>query len=166
MPASFKFYGIPDDVQDTEIFVFSPNTYQFIYTRFLYSDPECTNRIGSAYYDLLSHNFNDNNSLSGNAFIKFFPNSGVPQGDDNILVISGTNFNKVVNGKLKDGTYTFQVNSTLSSGEWSGQVGYVTEVKSTENGLNFFTFNFPLPTLTYTNAFNSLPQPSTAPFPA
>jgi hypothetical protein len=73
----------------------------------------------------------------------------------------------IVDDFLIDGTYIYQVNSTLSNGEYSGQVGNSTFVRNRKDGLNDVNIvNFPLPILTYTNAFNSLPQPSTAPLPA
>jgi hypothetical protein len=82
-------------------------------------------------------------------------------------VISATNVNKIVNGDLIDGTYTYQLNSTSSSGEYAAQVGYATSIRNKKDNLNdVTTINFPLPIVTYTNAFNSLPQPSTAPLPA
>ena len=76
--------------------------------------------------------------------------------------------NKIINtNNLIDGTYTYQVNSTLSSGEYAAQVGYATSIRNSKDNLNDVTvINFPLPIVTYTNAFNSLPQPSTAPLPA
>ena len=44
---------------------------------------------------------------------------------------------------------------------------YAVSIKNQKDKLNeVTTVNFPLPTVTYTNAFNSLPQPSTAPLPS
>ena len=167
MPATIVFYTDPNDVQDYEQFVFSPNTILSYFTRNVYSDPQCTKIIGTIFYETYDHRFSGNSVLYGNVFIKFFENSGFPYGDDNILVISGTNVNKLVNNFLIDGTYMSQVNSTLSSGEYSGQVGNSRTIRNIKDGLNdVSTVYFPLPILTYTNAFNSLPQPSTAPLPA
>ena len=167
MPASFTFYNKPNVVEEFETFVFSPNTNVIYYTINIYDSIECTNIIGIAFSEIYNHTFSGNKSNFGNTFIKFFENSGLPYGDDNILVTSGTSVNKVVDGRLIDGTYIYQVNSALSSGEYSGQVGNATCVRNRKDGLNDATIvNFPLPILTYTNAFNSLPQPSTAPLPA
>lgn len=167
MPATIVFYTDPNDAQDYEQFVFSPNTILTYFTRNVYSDSECSKIIGTEFYETYGHRFSGNSVLYGNVFVKFFENSGFPHGDDNILVISGTNVNKYVDDFLIDGTYTYQINSTLSSGEYSGQVGNSTFVRNRKDGLNDVNIvNFPLPILTYTNAFNSLPQPSTAPLPA
>jgi len=167
MPATITVYSKPDDTQDFERFASSPNTYTDYFTRNIYDNPECTRQIGVGFYESNTHIFSKNICVYGDVFIKFFENSGFPYGDDNILVISGTNVNKVINNSLIDGTYTYQVNSALSSGEYAAQVGYATSIRNRKDNLNDVTvINFPLPTVTYTNAFNSLPQPSTAPLPA
>lgn len=167
MPATMTLYSKPTDVQDYERFVSSPNTYIDYFTRNVYNNPECTRKIGVAFYESTFHTFSKNICVYGDTFIKFFKNSGFPYGDDNILVISFTNVNKTVNGDLIDGTYTCQLNSTSSSGEYAAQVGYATFTRNTQSGLNDVTIiNFPLPIVTYTNVYNSLSQPSTAPLPA
>jgi len=167
MPATMTLYSKPDDAQEYERFVSSPNTYMVYFTRNVYDNSECTRKIGVAFYENTFHTFSKNICVYGDVFIKFFKNSGFPYGDDNILVISATNVNKTVNGDLIDGTYTYQLNSTSSSGEYAAQVGYATSIRNKKDNLNdVTTINFPLPILTYTNAFNSLPQPSTAPLPA
>ena len=167
MPAKIVVYSKPTDIQDYERFVSSPNTYMDYFTRNVYSSPDCTTIIGVAFYESTFHTFSKNLCVYGDTFIKFFKNSGFPYGDDNILVISGTNVNKIVKNDLIDGTYIFQVNSAFSSGEYQGQVGNATFTRNKKSGLNDVTvINFPLPIVTYTNAFNSLPQPSTAPLPA
>ena len=168
MPATIVFYTNPSDVQDYEKFVFSPNTTLTYFTRNVYSDPQCSKIIGTKFYETYVHNFSGNSAIYFNAFIKFFENSGFPYGDDNILVISGTSVNKTrPDNLLLDGTYIYQVNSALSNGEYSGQVGNCRHIVNREASLNnVTTVYFPQPILTYTNAFNSLPQPSTAPLPA
>lgn len=167
MPAKILLYSKPTDVQDYERFVSSPTTYIDYFTRNVYNNPECTTMIGVAFYESTYHIFSKNLCVYGDVFIKFFENSGLPYGDDNILVISGTNVNKTVNSDLIDGKYIYQINSAFSTGEYQGQVGNATFTRNMQSGLNDITIiNFPLPILTYTNAFNSLPQPSTAPLPA
>ena len=178
MPASFVLYSKPDDAQNLQRTTLTQDSTLTYYTRDVYNDPACnpSNLIGSCFYETYSHVFNNNLDpksygtnlvLYGNIFIKFNSNSRLPSGDNNILVLSGSNCNKFVNGTLIDGLYKGQVNSFLSTGEWAGQVGYSEQVRDRAHKLNDkTTVNFPLPIVTYTNDFNSLPQTSTAPLPA
>ena len=71
--------------------LFLPTTYTDYFTRNVYDNPECTRQIGVAFYESKFHTFSKNLCVYGVVFIKFFENSGFPYGDDNILVISGTN---------------------------------------------------------------------------
>lgn len=164
MPATIVIYNKPV-IENLETVALLPSTNFISYKLKFYDTKECTKQIGAGFTQAYAHNFDADSAQYGNTFIKFFENSDLPYGDDNILVLSGTFFNKYSQNGSVDGTYTHQVNSALSSGEYSGQVGYAQTVK--KNGSNdATTINFPLPTVTYTNAFNSLPQPSTAPLPA
>ena len=171
MPATIgPIYSIPDDAQDFEAFSFSKNTILTYFTRNVYSDPECKKLIGVAFYETYIHSFAGNRCAYGNIFIKFNENSGYPYGDDNILVLTATAMNKLIPGTLRliDGTYVGEVNAELSTGEYAGQVGNFENIRNNKAGLNdVTTIKFPLPIVTYTDAFNSLPQkPSTAPRPA
>ena len=105
--------------------------------------------------------------LTGNSYVKFNELSGYPYGDDNIFSFTFTFFNKLdfTTGLLVDGTYT-GISNAYSTGEYANQVAYGQLIRDSSQKYDKETVNFPLPTLTYTNAFNSLPQPSTAPLPA
>jgi hypothetical protein len=105
--------------------------------------------------------------LTGNSYVKFNELSGYPYGDDNIFSFTFTIFNKLdfTTGLLVDGTYPSNSNA-CSTGEYANQVAYAQLIRDSTQKYDKVTVNFPLPTLTYTNAFNSLPQPSTAPLPA
>jgi hypothetical protein len=105
--------------------------------------------------------------VNTNSYIKFNELSGFPYGDDNILSCTFTYVNKVdlTNSQLLEGTYTGASNS-CSTGEYLNQVAYSQFTRDNSQKYDKVTVNFPLPILTYTNAFNSLPQPSVAPLPA
>jgi len=166
MPAKFSIYNKPV-IEDLETVAILPSTNFTSYKLKFYDTQECTKQIGVGFTQVYTHNFDLDNANYGNTFIKFFKDSGLPYGDDNILVLSSTVFNKYGSGGSVDGIYNYQVNSALSSGEYAGQVGYAVSIKNQKDKLNeVTTVNFPLPTVTYTNAFNSLPQPSTAPLPS
>lgn len=119
------------------------------------------------YTSIINNNDITTDDITTNIiYIKFNELSGVPYGDDNILVLNKTTYNKYTNNILKDGVYTNIVNPSQSTGEYANQVGYEIYVKDSTKVFGSYTIKFPLPTVTYTNAFNSLPQPSTAPLPA
>ena len=110
------------------------------------------------------------------SFSRFNELSGFPNGDDNILSLTTTFVNKLTDSSLpilkedsllilKEGTYTLNYNP-LSIGEYANQVCYAQFTRDNSQTYDKVVVNFPLPILTYTNAFNSLPQPSTAPLPA
>lgn len=168
MPASFILYTLRDEYIDFEQIDISSTTYQLFWGKNVFSDPECTNKIGQFFTENNIHSWGESNftTYSSN-LLKFFENSGLPYGDDNILVSNLTTNNKYIPGSgLLDGTYIQQVNTFLSTGEWSGQIGYATITRDSTKIYDKAEVNFPLPVVTYTNAFNSLPQPNTAPLPS
>lgn len=57
MPAKIVVYSKPDDAQDFERFVSSPNTHADHFTRNVYNSPDCTTIIGVAFYKFTSHTF-------------------------------------------------------------------------------------------------------------
>jgi hypothetical protein len=65
----------------------------------------------------------------------------------------------------KEDTYTLNYNP-LSIREYANQVCYAQFTRNNSETYDKVVVNFPLPTVTYTNAFNSLSQLSTAPLPA
>jgi hypothetical protein len=103
---------------------------------------------------------------SQKTFIKFNEYAGVPYGDNNILVTTMTRYNDIKNTILVDGVYNIIVSQSESTGEYANQVGYIEYVKDSTKIFVKQTLYFPQPIVTYTNAFNSLPQPNTAPLPA
>jgi len=173
MPAKFTVYvqiasASSPRLEDEKV-VLSPTTYIEFFKKLIYNDPECKNEpIGIKTYQSLVHTFPTGKPIVDlTTYYNFNEKSGLPYGDANILITSQSIGNYYVNGKKPEGDYYEQVNSTLSTGEWSGQVGYVKQNKKNANSIsNKYEFNFPLPIVTYTNTFNSLPQPSTAPLPA
>ena len=171
MPAFFSvFWKIADTKVSPVVLYESADKSSSVYRRewsvYDSSNSKTAKVIGSliSVYEATT-TANDQRSVVS-SFFKFFENSGLPYGDDNILVAETTLYNKYVNGVRADGLYTHPVNQSLSSGEYANQVGYATYVKDSSKVFAEFTFNFPLPVVTYTNVFNSLPQPSTAPLPA
>jgi len=171
MPASFTVY-INDTQMEYEKVVLSPTTYIEFFKNFLYKydDPECKKEpIGILAVEQSVHIFPTGNMIqNGNAYNNFYSNSGLPYGDANILIVSFSNSTNLLNNaSSQDSSYSQQVNPILSTGEWSGQIGYENAtIDKTNPKISKHEFNFPLPIVTYTNAFNSLPQPSTAPLPA
>ena len=169
MPASFTYYFKVSDTKQTPIFLYESPNYEIYKRSFpIYnSDNLETSVIIGNYTVIYTSILNENEDLitTSQAFTKFFENSGVPYGDNNILVTNITRVNKVFNRVVADGVYQFKMNGSLSSGEYANQIGYDTYIKDSTKIFASHTIYFPLPVVTYTNAFNSLPQPSTAPLP-
>jgi hypothetical protein len=175
MPAQFNCYSKVSEVaQPATIITETPDKKYIVFKReypiYNSDNIETAIRIGtntSIYTVTISANNNDNIATL-QAFFVFNEYAGVPYGDENVLVVNYTTVNKidVSNLTLKIGNYTTALNSNLSTGEYANQVGYREYFKTVTKLFNEFIFYFPLPTVTYTNAFNSLPQPSTAPLPA
>ena len=166
MPASFTFYNNSKEYLNLKISTSEDGVTSRTFSKIIYNSHDLDKSIGIATY---SYNFqydsNNNVYNYGNMFIKFDNNSGFPNGEDNILVLSSTSVNKFdKNNESVDREFTQQINQSLSTGEYSGQIGY--SDTSRRNGVVTRNVYFPQPILTYTNAFNSLPQPSTAPLPA
>ena len=92
------------------------------------------------------------------------PNAGIPSGsiDFTLNYYNETTFTS--NPSENIGSYTNGLNAPVSTDAYCNQVGYVTKTKSSSQ-FRTYLFNWPLPVVNYTNAFNSLPQPSVAPLP-
>jgi hypothetical protein len=168
MPATIVFYREAIAPPKTILYE-SPNKNYIIYQRYnpLYSNPECTDIIGNQT-TIYTTTFNvDDEITSVKLFLKFNEISGVPYGDDNILVVTNTRVNKINGDIFIKNIYTGVVSTNESTGEYANQTGYYNYYK-TDSEYNSYKYEvfFPLPIVTYTNAFNSLPQPSTAPLPA
>jgi hypothetical protein len=170
MPAEITFYRLKEPT--TTILYESPDkTYiisKNIHDIYNSDDLETALIIGQSTA-IINKIINETDLVtSSTIFRKFNEQSGVPSGDNNILVTSTTQYNKFdEDGKvIKDGNYIDCVASEQSTGEYANQVGYVERVVDSVKGIVKSRLVFPLPILTYTNAFNSLPQPSTAPLPA
>jgi len=168
MPATIVFYR--EDVTPPKTILYeSPDKKYIVYQRYtqIYGNPECTDIIG--YQNIIyTTTFNEVDEITSiKLFLKFNEKSGLPNGDDNILVVNNTRVNKISGDTFIKNIYKGVVNSFESTGEYANQVGYYIYYK-TDAIYNSFKYEvfFPLPTVTYTNAFNSLPQPSTAPLPA
>jgi hypothetical protein len=145
----------------------------------VYDSETLTKKIGVASVTytldkLIDVNYKEYNTIIVNTFIIFNDNTSFPNGNNNILVFDATYVGDIFNLSdlsssnfaLLDGFYKSVVNTSLSTGEYANQVGYRETVKDASKNFVKNTVYFPLPTVTYTNAFNSLPQPSTAPLPS
>ncbi len=175
MPAVFVLYNKRTDIQNYENFVFSPTTNVTYFTRNVYSDPECTKLIGKIFQESYLHVFAGTNICTwGNGFILFNADAPLPSGNNNVLVLQGQTMNAIKNGALADGTYTYTVNSGLSTGEYQSQIGYATLVRDSTKIYDQTTVEFPFPTVTtneqfgvqtvsWTNKYNNFTQPNTAP---
>jgi hypothetical protein len=171
MPAEFTFYKLKKP--ETTILYESPDKTYIIFKNIhdIYNSDDLKNAtiIGQSTA-IINKILNETDVVtSATIFRKFNEYAGVPYGDDNILVTSSTQYNKFdKDGKvIKDGNYIECVASDQSTGEYANQVGYLERLVDSVKGIDKFKVVFPLPILTYTNAFNSLPQqPSTAPLPA
>jgi len=171
MPAQFSFYiKIADTKTDPIILYESPDKNYISYKREipLYnSDSLETAKVIGIETVIYTNIINVSGSInSSKTFIKFNEVSELPYGDNNILVHTRTGYDDNKNTILVDGVYLFIVSQNESTGEYANQVGYIEYVKDSTKILAKETCYFPQPILTYTNAFNSLPQPSTAPLPA
>jgi hypothetical protein len=174
MPAEFTVYvKISDLIKPPTILYESPDKSYSVYKRIvtLYNTDSLATAIEIGirtimYTSIMNDLTNNINSVT--VYDRFNELSGLPNGDDNILVVNGTRYGDIyINKVLKDGVYTNIVNTSQSTGEYANQVGYLTFIKDSTKTFASLTFKFPLPILTYTDYFNSLPQkPSTAPLPA
>lgn len=171
MPAQFSFFCKTADTKVAPtIHHESPDKSYVIFKRTLpiynTDNLKTTQIIGSytAMYTSVSNP--DDLFTSTQNIIKFFENSGLPYGDDNILVTTSTKSNKVENNIVIDGKYTLIISANESTGKYANQVGYNSYTKDSSKIFIKHDVYFPLPILTYTNAFNSISQPSTAPLPA
>jgi hypothetical protein len=173
MPAEFTVYvKIADLVKRPTILYESPDESYSVYKRIvtLYNTDQLASAIEigirTIMYTSIMNNFT-NNINSVTVYDRFNELAGVPYGDNNILVVNGTRYGDIyINKVIKDGVYINIVNPSQSTGEYANQVGYLEFNKDSTKTFASLTFKFPQPILTYTNAFNSLPQPSTAPLPA
>ena len=170
MPAEFTFYKLKKP--ETTILYESPDKTYIIIKNIhdIYNSDDLKNAtiIGQSTA-IINKILNETDVVtSATIFRKFNEYAGVPYGDDNILVTSSTQYNKFdKDGKfIKDGNYINCLASEQSTGEYATQVGYVERVVDSKKGVDKFKVYFPQPILTYTNAFNSLPQRNTAPLPA
>jgi hypothetical protein len=145
----------------------------------VYDSETLTKKIGVASvtyttYTIIDVNNEQYNTIIVNTIIIFNDNTSFPNGNDNILVFDATYLGDIYslsdlsssNFALLDGFYKSVINTSLSTGEYANQVGYRETVKDVSKNFVKNTVYFPLPIVTYTNAFNSLPQPSTAPLPS
>jgi hypothetical protein len=177
MPAEFTVYfKISDSIKPPTILYESPDKSYSVFKRItpVYNSDslETAKKIGirTLIYTSIINDYDDDtkddNITAVTSYYKFNEFAGVPYGDENILVVNSTRFNDFINRKLKDGIFRPIVNPSQSTGEYANQVGYAKVTRDSSKVFESFEFKFPLPILTYTNAFNSLPQPSVAPLPA
>jgi len=171
MPAQFNyFFKIADTKVPPTIFYETPDKNYAVFERVfpMYnSDNKETAKVIGKYTATYTTITNAEDVITSTKnFLKFNKDSGVPYGDDNILVTTNTRYNKVTDKIQADGKYIIKVSPNESTGEYANQVGYVEYDKDSSKIFAEQTVYFPLPIVTYTNAFNSLPQPSTAPLPA
>jgi hypothetical protein len=167
MPASLVYYSEKTSSNIQPEFISGELDYALFQDFFNLYD-ENNNVIGSeTTLGTFVRNPSGDIIINTNSYIKFNELSGFPYGDDNILSFTFTYVNKVdlTNYQLIEGTYT-GVSNACSSGEYANQVAYSQFTIDNSQKYDKIIVNFPLPTVTYTNAFNSLPQPSTAPLPA
>jgi hypothetical protein len=186
MPAEIVFYfrNLPKNYngkKPSRVLFETPDKSYCIVRKTLnvYDSETLTKKIGVASVTytldkLIDANDEIQNIIIVNTVIIFNDNASFPNGNDNILVFDATYAGDVYNLSdlsssnfaLLDGFYKSVVNTSLSTGEYANQLGYRETVKDVSKNFVKNTVYFPLPTVTYTNAFNSLPQPSTAPLPS
>lgn len=171
MPAQVSFYIKISDTKTKPIILYESSDKNYIiYKREmpLYDSDSLENAKVVANQTVIYTNIiNVDDLINPNTtFIRFNEILGVPYGDKNILVTNFTNYNNIKDKIMVDGVYKFNINQSESSGEYANQVGYIEYIKDSSKIFAKQTVYFPLPTVTYTNAFNSLPQPSTAPLPS
>jgi hypothetical protein len=182
MPAEFTFYfkDLPQNYNGAPPYIVvyeSPNKEYLIVKKTLniYDSESLTTIIGicSVTYTnfiIIDKNLKQYNSTSVNTSIIFNENASFPNGNDNVLVFEATYIDSIdlspSNFGLLDGYYKSVVNTSLSTGKYANQAGYRETYKDSTQDFVINKVYFPQPILTYTNAFNSLPQPNTAPLPA
>ena len=170
MPAEFSYFTKREDYKTKTILYESPDKNYIIYKKVinLYNSDDVENAkiIGVSTNMYTETTDADDIVTSTKTYRKFYENAGVPYGDNNILVTNNTRYNKYTDYILKDGIYTNIVNQNESTGEYANQIGYLNYPKDSSKIFIGHEVYFPLPTVTYTNAFNSLPQPNTAPLPS
>ena len=170
MPAEFSYFTKQEGYNKKDILYESPDKNYVIYKKVinLYNSDDVENAKVIGVRTIIYTQTTDADDIvtSTTNYTKFYENAGVPYGDNNILVTNNTRYNKYTDYILKDGIYTNIVNQNESTGEYANQIGYLNYEKDSTKIFNKGTYYFPLPTVTYTSAFNSLPQPSTAPLPS
>lgn len=127
MPGSFTFYVPRNTFYNRELTTISPTSSELQINFYVYSDPALTNKIGDLFSNTFIKSWDGNLLTDNTTFIKFLANSGVPYGDNNILVGNLTTKGKLNLGSgLVNGIYYQQVNTFLSIGEYAGQSGTAT----------------------------------------
>jgi len=171
MPAQFTFYTkiSESNAPPTIYYESSDKKYKtFGRTSNIYNneDLETCKIIGTKFviYNTILVDDENIQAFTSTSY-KFNENSGLPFGNDNILVVDSKFWNGVINNITTFGIKIASI-STSSTGEFANQTGYEEYIKDGKKIFAQTTIYFPLPIVTYTNAFNSLPQPSTAPLPS
>ena len=178
MPASICYYRAKDTTTLDVDFISSDLDNSFGKTLQNLYDVD-GNLIGTENVLLQGVKFaSDDVIVTYTSFNRFNELSGFPNGDDNILSLTTTFVNKLNTDDgslpvlkednllmLKEETYTLNYNP-MSTGEYANQVCYAQFTRDNAEQYDKIIVNFPQPIVTYTNAFNSLPQINTAPLPA
>lgn len=174
MPANFKFYVNNASEKSVVIMMTSDSNATTQVSAPVLGSEDDTDIIGTLFAVKTWNKDAYGNELSTfEWYIQFFDNSGLPT--NSTLKLLFTWFNqttgvenpteKIPNGQTSV-VYTGSVDSLGSSGEFLNQSGYCNKTNYSTKSFRLYEVYFPQAVVTYTNVFNSLPQPSVAPLPA
>lgn len=172
MPANFKFYVDKASEQVVVISTSDSNATTQVSAPVLGSEDK-TDIIGTLFaIKIWNKDAYGNEWANSQWYIQFFDNSGLPT--NSTLKLFDALFNQTT-GK-ENPTETIPVDQTSvvvtgsvdplgSTGEFLNQPGYFNKTNYSTKSFRLYEVYFPQAVVTYTNAFNSLPQPSVAPLP-
>lgn len=174
MPAKLKFYVNEDNEQAVVIMMTSDTNATTQVSIPVLGSEDDTDIIGTLFtIKTWNKDAYGNEWVTFEANIQFFDNSGFPT--NSTLQLNFTFFNET-NGTINPTEVipygktsiiaTGSVNSLVSSGEFLNQSGYCNKTIISTSPFKLYEVYFPQAVVTYTNVFNSLPQPSVAPLPA
>jgi hypothetical protein len=173
MPAQFTLYSdknseiLVSSVQDV---IGYASTYTTVLTGNVLNAASNSNKIGDYIVTKVA-----SQDASGNVWSQFdysfqitSPNDGIPTGaiSFTLNMFNQTSFSSNPSETIPSGsssvTLTNGLTSAISTGAYCNQFGYVQKTKSASN-FRTYAFTFPQLVASYTNVFDSLPQPSVAP---
>jgi hypothetical protein len=174
MPANFKFYVDKASEQAVVIMMTSDTNATTQVSAPVLGSEDDTDIIGTLFaVKTWNKDAYGNQWATFEWYVQFFDNSGLPT--NSTLQLSFTFFNQTTGVENPTETIpagqpsivvTGSVNSLGSSGEFLNQSGYCNKTDYSTKSFRLYEVYFPQAVVTYTNVFNSLPQPSVAPLPA